>query len=62
MPVIRQAFGTFTAEEKQRCLDDVYAKCKDKRPDLTPEQFAEELAAGKIQIKLPDGQIIEFTE
>lgn len=45
----------YTAEERQKCLTEVYEKCKAKRPDLTPEQFVEELEAGKILIQTPQG-------
>lgn len=60
MPTMRKVPGTFTAEEKKRCLDDVYNQCKVTRPDLTLEQFIDDLANGRILITLPDGQQIYF--
>jgi hypothetical protein len=52
---------SFTQEQKNACLSDVYGKVKVKRPDLTPEQFIEELEAGKIQISI-EGQIVKFED
>jgi hypothetical protein len=34
---------------------------KAKRPGITPEQFIEELEAGKIQISI-EGQIVKFED
>ena len=51
---------TFTVEQKHNCLTDVYNKVKAKR-EITPEQFIEELEAGKIQISI-EGQIVQIEE
>lgn len=60
MPVRYLRPGAFTPEEKKKCLDDVYNQCKATRPDLTPEQFIDDLANGRILITLPDGEKIYF--
>jgi hypothetical protein len=52
---------SFTKEQRDACLSDVYGKVKAKRPDLTPEQFIEELQEGKIQISI-EGQIVKFED
>jgi hypothetical protein len=51
---------SFTAEQKHECLTDVYNKVKAKR-EITPEQFIDELAQGKIQISI-EGQILKIAE